>query len=274
METASLAAQAQQLIIQYTPGLVLAIITLIVGLWIIKVVTNVFSKGMEKSKIEVSLHKFLISLVSILLKILLVISVASMIGIQTTSFVAILGAAGLAVGLALQGSLANFAGGILVLLFKPFKVGDFIDAQGVAGTVKEIQVFSTIMKTPDNKTIIIPNGAISNGIITNFSAEATRRVDMSFGIGYDDDIQKTKDILNRLIREDQRIQKEPAPVVVLAELADSSVNFTVRVWAKASDYWGIYFDMQEKVKLAFDKEKISIPYPQQDLHIINYQTSH
>lgn len=273
METANLAAQAKQLIIQYSPGLVLAIVTLIVGLWIIKVVTNIFSKAMEKSKIEVSLHKFLVSLVSVLLKILLVISVASMIGIQTTSFVAILGAAGLAVGLALQGSLANFAGGVLVLLFKPFKVGDFIDAQGVAGTVKEIQVFSTIMKTPDNKTIIIPNGAISNGIITNFSTEATRRVDMSFGIGYDDDIQKAKDILNRLIREDQRIQKEPAPVIVLAELADSSVNFAVRVWAKASDYWGIYFDMQEKVKLAFDKEKISIPYPQQDLHIINYQTS-
>jgi small conductance mechanosensitive channel len=194
-----------------------------------------------------------------------------MVGIATTSFVAILGAAGLAVGLALQGSLANFAGGVLILLFKPFKVGDFINAQGHAGTVNAIRVFFTTLKTPDNKTIIIPNGALSNSSITNFSTEPQRRVDMTFGIGYADDIQKAKGILKRLVDSDSRILREPEPAIVLTELADSSVNFAVRAWCNATDYWGIYFDMHEKVKESFDKEGVSIPFPQRDLHVYEHK---
>ncbi|RMF64063.1 MAG: mechanosensitive ion channel family protein [Calditrichaeota bacterium] len=270
MNVSDYTAKAVELAMGYGPKLVLAIVTLIVGLWVIRVVSKVLRRGLERSKVELSLQRFLGSLLSIILKVLLFISVASMIGIETTSFVAILGAAGLAVGLALQGSLANFAGGVLILLFKPYKVGDYIDAQGVSGTVHSIQVFHTVLKTPDNKTIIVPNGAISNGIITNFSAENQRRVDMAFGIGYEDDIQKAKKVLWQLVESDERILKEPAPVVVLSELADSSVNFAVRVWCKASDYWGIYFDMQERVKLAFDEHGLSIPYPQQDVHIIDH----
>ncbi len=262
--------QALVIIKKYGPQLLLAIVTLIIGLWVIKIFTKAIKKAMVRGEVDASLQPFLLSLVSILLKTLLVISVASMIGIQMTSFVAILASAGLAVGLALQGGLANFAGGVLILLFKPFKVGDFIDAQGYTGTVNGIQVFHTILKTPDNKTIIIPNGALSNGNITNFSTEPKRRVDMTFGIGYSDDVQKAKSLLKRLVDEDERIHKDPEPAILLSELADSSVNFVIRAWCNAGDYWGIYFDMQEKVKLAFDKESISIPFPQQDVHIYNH----
>jgi small conductance mechanosensitive channel len=194
-----------------------------------------------------------------------------MINIETTSFVALLGAAGLAIGLALQGTLANFAGGVLILMFRPYRVGDFIDAQGITGTVRSIQIFNTILTTGDNKRVIVPNGAISNGIITNFSAEDTRRVDFVFGIGYDDDIDKAKSVLHRLIKEEGRIFSEPEPLVVVSELADSSVNFTVRTWVKASDYWGVYFSMTEKVKIAFDAEELSIPYPQTDVHLHTQQ---
>lgn len=263
--------QAIKMIMEYGPRFLLAIVTLFIGLWVIRLFSKGLKKTMVRSNVDASLQPFLLSLISILLKILLFISVASMIGIQMTSFVAILASAGLAVGLALQGGLANFAGGVLILLFKPFKVGDFIEAQGYAGSVKAIHVFNTILKTPDNKTIIIPNGALSNGNITNFSTEATRRVDMSFGIGYSDDIQKAKAILKNLIEQDSRILKDPEPAVVLSDLADSSVNFAVRTWCNASDYWGIYFDMQEKVKQAFDKEGISIPFPQQDVHIYQHK---
>ncbi len=259
--------KAIELTIAYAPKFLLAIITLLVGFWLIKVFMRFFGRAMEKSKIEPSLQRFLSSLISATFKVLLLITVASMIGIATTSFVAVIGAAGLAIGLALQGSLANFAGGVLILLFKPFKVGDFIEAQGYAGVVKEIQVFNTILRTGDNKNVILPNGAVSGGSITNYSAENTRRVDMVFGIGYDDDLLKAKNILTRLMQEDKRILEEPAPLIVVSELADSSVNFTVRVWCKSADYWGIFFDMQERVKLTFDQEGISIPYPQQDVHL-------
>jgi small conductance mechanosensitive channel len=255
----------------YGPQLILAIIVLIVGLWIINRFVRVIRAGMERSNTEPTLASFLSNLASFGLKALLLISVASMIGIETTSFIAVLGAAGLAVGLALQGSLANFAGGVLVLLFRPFKVGDFIDAQGVSGTVHSIQIFNTILKTPDNKVIIVPNGSISNGIITNFSMEPTRRVDFVFGIGYSDDIAKAKATIERLISEDSRALTDPAPLVVVSALADSSVNITTRVWVNASDYWGLFFDLTEKVKLAFDAEGISIPFPQRDVHV--YQES-
>ncbi|MFQ5771436.1 MAG: mechanosensitive ion channel family protein [bacterium] len=258
-----------QLLMQYGAGILMALVTLIVGLWIIKAIVKTLNRVMTRSKVDVSLQKFLGNFAGVLLKVLLIVSVAQMVGIETTSFIAILGAAGLAVGLALQGSLANFAGGVLILLFKPYKVGDFIDAQGVTGTVNQIQVFNTILKTPDNKTIIVPNGTISNGIITNFATEPKRRIDMTFGIGYNDDINKARDVLNRLIESDERIEKDPAPLVAVSELADSSVNFVVRVWCNAPDYWGIYFDMQEKVKLAFDEYQISIPFPQRDIHVYN-----
>jgi len=269
MELSQYVDRFVELAVLYAPKLLLAVLTLIIGLWVIRIIMRLFGRAMERSKLDASLEKFLASLVGIFLKVLLFISVISMLGVETTSFIAVLGAAGLAVGLALQGSLANFAGGVLILLFKPYKVGDFVDAQGVKGTVNAIQVFNTILKTPDNKTIIVPNGAISNGVITNFSTEPTRRVDMVFGIGYSDDIGKAKDVLKKLIASDDRMLKEPAPVVVLSELGDSAVNLTVRAWCNAGDYWGIYFDMQEKVKQAFDENGISIPFPQRDVHIFN-----
>lgn len=251
----------------YGPQLILAIVVLIVGFWLIKKVVGLMDASMSKKDVEPTLKSFLLSLTGVMLKALLLISVASMVGIETTSFIAVLGAAGLAIGLALQGSLSNFAGGVLLLLFKPYKVGDFIETQGHSGTVNSIQIFTTVLKTPDNKTIIIPNGPIANGSITNFSTEATRRVDMVFGIGYGDDIDKAKGILQRLVDADSRIMKDPAAAILCAELADSSVNFNVRVWVNAADYWGVYFDMHEAVKKTFDQDGISIPFPQQDVHM-------
>ncbi len=258
-----------EMMMEFGPRILLAILVLILGLWIIKAVSNGLVRLMQKRNVDPSLVPFLRSLVSVLLKVTLVISVVSMLGVETTSFIAILGAAGLAVGLALSGTLQNFAGGVMILIFKPFKVGDFVDAQGYSGTVKEIQIFNTIMKSPDNKTIIIPNGGLSTGAMVNFSTEPTRRVDMSFGIGYGDDIDKAKFILMRLMEEDERVLKDPAPTVAVAELADSSVNFNVRPWVKSADYWGVYLDMHEKVKKTFDAEGVSIPFPQMDVHVNN-----
>lgn len=252
----------------YLPKLALALVTLIVGFWIIGKVVSLVRNAMIKRGGDPTLQNFLGSLVSILLKVVLLISVAGMIGVQTTSFVAILGAAGLAVGLALQGSLANFAGGVLLLLFRPFKVGDFVEMQGHTGVVNSIQIFNTVLKSLDNKTIILANGPVAGGAIVNYSTEEKRRVDFTFGIGYSDDIDKAKAVLAKLIDNDKRIINEPAaPFVAVSELADSSVNFVVRVWCNAADYWGIYFDMQENVKKAFDAENISIPFPQTDVHL-------
>lgn len=250
----------------YGPKLILAIVTLIIGLWIINKFVNAMRANLL-SKGDATLGQFVGSILSVVLKAVLLIAVAGMVGIETTSFVAILGAAGLAVGLALQGSLANFAGGVLILLFKPFKVGDLIEAQGFIATVKEIQIFNTILKTADNRIIIIPNGALSNNSLVNINQESTRRVDFVFGIGYDDDIDLAKSTLETLAKGDSRVLSDPAPVIVLSELADSSVNFTVRVWAKTEDYWGVYFDLHESVKKTFDAKGISIPYPQQDVHM-------
>ena len=263
--------QAIELGMTYGPKLILAILTLIIGLWIIKAMTKGLGKALDRAKVEVTLSKFLQSMAGVILKVLLLISVASMVGIETTSFIAILGAAGLAVGLALQGSLQNFAGGVIILLFKPFKAGDVIEAQGFIGAVDEIQIFNTILKTADNQRIIIPNGALSNGSIKNITAEDTRRVDMRFGIGYDDDIAQAKAVLQKLLEEDERVLKDKAVEVYVAEHADSAVILLARAWVKTSDYWGIYFGMHEEVKLAFDREGISIPYPQQDVH--HYNTS-
>ncbi len=255
------------IIMTYGPKLVGAIITLIVGLWIISIIRKAISRRMEKKEVDASLRGFLNSMIGILLKLMLVISVIGMMGVQMTSFIAILGAAGLAIGMALSGTLQNFAGGVMLLLFKPFKAGDFITAQGYSGVVREIQIFNTILKTGDNKTIIIPNGGLSTGPMTNFSTEPKRRVDFVFGIGYGDDVDVAKKVLNELIAADERIHKDPEPFIVVSELADSSVNLTVRVWADAANYWGIYFDMQEKVYKTFDKKGLNIPFPQMDVHV-------
>jgi len=263
-----ISAQVNRLIewiLPHLPKIIIALVVLVVGWWIIAILVSISGHAMRG--LEVSLRKFLKSLLGIALKILLLITVASMIGIEMTSFIAVLAAAGFAVGLALQGSLGNFAGGILILLFKPFKVDDVIEAQGFLGKVNEIQIFNTILKTPDNKTVIIPNGALSNGSITNYSTEEQRRVDMVFGIGYNDDIKKAKAVLQKIVEADERVLKEPAPAIKVKELGDSSVNLACRVWVKGSDYWDVFFDMQETVKLTFDKNKISIPFPQRDVHM-------
>ncbi len=253
----------------YGPTVIGAIIVLLLGLWIIKKLNVGIGKLMEKRDLDSSLQPFLKSLISSLLKILLVISVMAMIGIEMTSFIAILGAAGLAVGMALSGTLQNFAGGVMILTFKPFKVGDFIEAQGYAGSVSEIQIFNTILKTPDNKIIIIPNGGLSNSSMVNYSNQETRRVDWTVGIGYGDDVDKAKEVISKLIDADSRILKDPAPFVGVSELADSSVNFAVRAWVKSADYWGVFFAMNENVYKTFDKEGLNIPYPQMDVHVHN-----
>jgi small conductance mechanosensitive channel len=244
-----------------------ALITLVIGLWIINILTNAFSKLMERKQVDPSLRGFLKSMTGILLKVMLVISVIGMLGIQMTSFIAILGAAGLAVGLALSGTLQNFAGGVIILILKPFKVGDYIEAQGYAGSVSEIQIFNTILKTPDNITIIIPNGGLSTGSVKNYSAEQQRRVDFVFAIAYGDNYDQAKSVISKLIEADLRILKDPAPFIVLSELADSSVNITVRVWAKSSDYWAIKFDLTESVYKEFPKAGLNIPFPQMDVHL-------
>ena len=246
-----------------------AVVVLIIGLWVIKWAIKAIDSMMVRASVDDSLRPFLKSLMGALLKVMLGISILGMVGIEMTSFIALLAAAGLAVGMALSGTLQNFAGGVMILIFKPFQVGDFIDAQGYMGVVKEIQIFVTILTTPDNKTIIIPNGGLSNGSLVNFSTQATRRVDWSFGIGYGDDLNKARAIIQRLIDADSRILKDPASLIVLGELGDSSVNLTVRVWSKAEDYWGIFFDMNENVYNAFNAEGINIPFPQMDVHVIN-----
>jgi len=256
---------------EYALKLVGALLVLFIGSYLIKILIRVFQKGMQLRKIDESLEKFLGSLLSMGLKFLLIITVAYMLGIQMASFVALLGAAGLAVGLALQGSLSNFAGGVLILFLRPFRVGDFIEAQGQTGTVKEIQIFNTILKTPDNKVIFIPNSDLSNGQIINYSLEEKRRVDIDLGIGYDDDIIKTKQVLSDMIQKESRFLSDPKPVVVVKELADSSVNLSVRAWCNTPDYWDIYFKFMEDSKLNFDKEGISIPFPQRDVHVYQHE---
>ncbi len=261
-----------ELLMEYGPKVLLAIIVLIIGLRFVGAVTKMVGKLMEKSEVDPTLRPFLLNMLSWFLKALVLISVAGMVGIETTSFVAILGAAGLAVGLALQGTLANFAGGVLLLIFKPFKVGDVVEAAGHLGIVEEIQIFVTKMTTFQNRVIIIPNGILSNGSLTNYSAKDTLRVDMTFGISYDADIKKAKDIFNNILDSDPRVLTDPEKTVAVSELADNSVNFVVRPWVKSEDYWGVYFDVHEQVKLQLDDAGIGIPYPQRDVHVYNHGT--
>ena len=259
------------LFVRYGMKFILAVVVLIVGLIVIRWITRGLVKIMKKKEVNESLIPFLKTLTSILLKVMLVISVMGMVGIQMTSFIAVLGAAGLAVGLALQGTLQNFAGGVMILLFKPYQVNDFIEAQGFMGTVTEIQIFTTVLLTPDNRKVIIPNSPLATGSITNFSAMPTRRIDFSFGIGYGDNIDKAKSILFTLADKDNRILKdENPPQVMVEELADSSVNLKLRVWVKSEDYWALYFDTMEGAKKQFDAQGISIPFPQQDVHLYNH----
>jgi small conductance mechanosensitive channel len=254
---------------EYGPKLVGAIIVLILGLWITKLITRLIGRSLEKAKIDQSLVPFLKSLISTVLKILIIISVMGMVGIQMTSFIAILGAAGLAIGMALSGTLQNFAGGVMILIFKPFKVGDFIEAEGYLGTVKEINIFTTIINSVDKKLIIIPNGSLSSSSLTNFSAEPLRRVDWTYGIAYGDDVEDFKRAINDFIAEDERILKDPESFIGLSELADSSVNFAVRVWVNSGDYWDVFFNMNEKVYKRFGDYNLNIPFPQMDVHVNN-----
>ncbi len=260
---------SKEYIVTYGGQLVLAILTLIIGFWVIGKFTKALKKAFQLKHIDETLQPFLIGMLNYTLKTLLVISVMTMVGIQMTSFIAILGAAGLAVGMALSGTLQNFAGGVMLLILKPFKKGDFIEAQGYKGTVSEIQIFSTVLKTPDNKIIFIPNGGLSTSSLINYSREEDRRVDFSFGIGYGDDIDKAKSVIKQVIDSQDKILPEPAPFIAVGELADSSVNITTRVWTKGADYWEVFFYMNEMIKKEFDKQGVSIPFPQRDVHIYN-----
>lgn len=255
------------LLVVWAPKVLLAIVILVAGLFIINAFGRFLKRIMKARNVDVTLVPFLTGLVKTLLKVMLIISVVDIVGVKTTSFIAVLGALGLAVGLALQGSLSNFAGGVLIMIFKPFQVGDYIEAQGHAGTVKSVQIFNTVLTTPDNVRVIIPNGATSSGSIKNYSAEDTRRIDMDFGISYKDDLQQARKILLEMTEADERILAEPAPFVAVKALADSSVNLVVRIWCKKEDYWAIFFDWQADVKIRFDKENISIPFPQMDVHM-------
>jgi len=240
-----------------------AIVIWIIGSWIIKIINKSAKKLMSKRGYEESLQKFLLNLLGWILKILLIIAILGKLGVETTSFAAILAAAGLAVGLALQGSLSNFAGGVLIMIFKPFKIGDLIEAQGELGAVKEIEIFTTKLTGLSNREIIIPNGALSNGNIINYTSEGTRRVDLVYGVGYDSDIKKTKEVLMSVLTSHPLILKSPEPTVNVMELADSSINFAVRPWCKTEDYWTVYFDVTENTKEALDAAGIEIPYPHQ-----------
>lgn len=259
--------KAIELALEYGPKVLIALITLIIGRWLIKKIVNIFSKMLETKVIDPSLRGFLSTLLSGLLNVLLFVSIASSIGIATTSFVAIIGAAGLAVGLALQGTLSNFAGGVLILLFKPYSTGHLIEAQGHLGVVKEIQIFVTILLTPENKTVIIPNGAISNGNITNYTKEGLIRVDLNFGISYDSNIKEARTALMSVMESHDKVLKDPAPFVGVSELADSAVNLAVRPYTNPEHYWDVYFDIMEAGKEALDKAKITIPFPQVDVHL-------
>lgn len=256
-----------QYLIPFGIKILISIAILIIGHWVIKLLKKIIKGTLERHKVEISLALFLNNLCSILLNFILIIAIISVLGVDTSSLVALLASAGLAIGMALSGTLQNFAGGVMIMLFKPFKVGDFIEAQGQQGTVKEIQIFNTIILTLDNKTIYIPNGNLATGILTNYSKQGTRRVDWVFSIAYGDDYDKAKALIIKLFAEDERILKEPAVFVELTKLNSSSVDLVARAWVKSEDYWGVFFSMNEKVYKNFPKEGLNIPFPQMDVHV-------
>ncbi|WP_235606753.1 mechanosensitive ion channel family protein [Syntrophotalea acetylenivorans] len=245
-----------------------AVVILVLGIWFSKLLTKLLRKVLKKRSVDPTLIGFTGNVVYSALLVFVIIAALNQVGFQTTSLIAVIGAAGLAVGLALQSSLSNFAAGVMMIIFKPFKAGDFIEGGGTAGVVEQVLIFSTQLKTGDNKTVIVPNGALLGGNIVNYSTKGTRRLDLVIGVGYDDDIRKVKEVLLDIISKDERFLKDPAPVVAVLELADSSVNFAFRPWVNGSDYWPTYFDTLETIKLRFDEEGISIPYPQSDVHMI------
>lgn len=256
--------------IPWGTNIALAIVIFLFGRIVISFILSLLERVFKRSsKVDTMLSEFILSLSKAFMLLVLVIAVLSQLGVNTTSLVALVGAAGLAVGLALKDSLQNFASGVMLLVLKPFKTGDFVEAGGVMGVVEKIHIFNTVMRTGDNKEIIIPNGSIYSDSITNYSARDTRRVDMVFGISYDDDIKLAKEILQRLVAEDERVLPEPEPVIALGELGASSIDFIVRPWVKSSDYWPLKWEMNEKVKMAFDEAGISIPYPQMDVHLFS-----
>jgi len=248
-------------------NIVIALVIFYVGRLAISFIVRGLRKLMQKQGVDTTLETFVCNLVRVALLIVVVIAAIGALGVETTSFIAIFGAAGLAVGLALQGSLSNFAAGVLIVLFRPYRVGDFVEAAGISGTVEQVQILTTVLTTPDNKQIIVPNSQIMNSIITNFSAKETRRVDMVVGVSYSDDLDKVRKTLEELVAADDRILADPACKIAVSELADSSVNFILRPWVNAADYWGVKFELTEAIKKRFDQEGISIPFPQQDVHL-------
>ena len=264
--------QIKEILAIYGIRVIAALAIFIIGRWVSKGLRNLIRRIMIRSKVDQTLVSFVCNLSYVAMLAFVIIAALSKLGIETTSIIAIMGASALAIGLALKGSLSNFAAGVMMIIFRPFKVGDYIEGGGTAGTVEEIQIFTTQLKSADNKTIIVPNARMLDNNIVNYSTKATRRVDMTFGIGYDDDIDKARAVIREIIDGDKRMLKDPAPMVVVGALADSSVNFTVRVWTKSSDYWGFFFDTTEAVKKRFDAESIGIPYPQQDVHLYEHKS--
>jgi len=260
-----------EVITPYAINLVVAILIYVVGKWIAKRLLTLIAKMMDSRGMDDALKDFLSSILSVLFSVVVVLVALEQLGVDTTSLLALLGAAGLAVGLALKDSLSNFAAGVMLILFKPFKLGDYVEAGDTSGVVEKISVFNTIMKTPDNKEVIVPNAQIYSGTITNYSAKPTRRVDLVIGIGYDDDMKKARDLIKQVLDADDRVLAEPETVIAVGELGDSSVNFLVRPWVKSADYWGVYWDSLESIKETFDNNGISIPFPQRDVHV--YQES-
>lgn len=258
---------AQEIITEFGLNLIAAIIIFVLGQWAAGMIRGIVKRMMARRGVDVTLISFTSMLVYYAVLAFVIVAALNRLGIQTASFIAVLGAAGLAIGLALQGSLSNFAAGVLMLIFRPFKVGDFIEGGGTMGTVEEIQLFTTKLATPDNRVVIVPNGSLNNGNITNFSARDKRRMDMQFGIGYSDDINKAKQVILDELQKETRLLKDPAPVIGLLELADSSVNLAVRPWVRTADYWDVFFDLQENIKKRLDAEGINIPFPQRDVHI-------
>tara|TARA_Y100000389_G_C17469806_1_gene529277 strand:+ start:1756 stop:2634 length:879 start_codon:yes stop_codon:yes gene_type:complete len=253
--------------IDFTIRLATALAIFFIGKFVVKLIISAISKIMAKQTADRTLELFICNLVHISLMVVVIIASIGALGIETTSFIAIFGAAGLAVGLALQGSLSNFASGVLIVLFKPYRVNDFIEAAGISGTVEKVQILTTILKTPDNKQIIVPNSQIMDSIITNYSSNNIRRIDMIVGVSYNDDIEIVKKTLQEIISKDKRVLSEPKTMIAISELADSSVNFVVRPWVKSANYWDVKFEMIETIKKRFDEEGISFPYPQQDVHL-------
>jgi small conductance mechanosensitive channel len=270
MDTTEIINSITQIAADFGLRLLYAFLIIFVGRWVVKLLLKIIKSALEKTTVEETIRIFVANLLNSLLMVIIFIAAINQLGIETTSIIAMLGAAGLAIGLALQGSLANFAAGILIVIFRPYKVGDYIEAGSAEGTVLDIQIFSTVLKTPDNKVVVVPNGTIMDSSIINYTGQATRRVDIIASCGYEDDIDKVKDILKDILNQDERILEEPQPRIAVSELADNSINFIVRPWVNSSDVLSVKYSILEQIKKRFDEEGISIPYPQRDVHIYNH----